>query len=507
MKRTHALNSPLIPAINPILGNVAEAKHCVQLLQQCDAGPKEQFFQSVPQCDINMYATRALKDKGNALFRDHDYGGAYKHYSDALGSSPTDAKLLTNRAATSLKLSEKQCSLKEKQEWLRRALDDSQNAIKTDPSWAKGYYWKAVCLAHLDERGPSLATAAISRHLFPSYCTNIPAVEDRFGNFDVHVVNTVQDFQSAAEKTDARNLVIVVKEGQYQLPEPLKVPENTVMVGLGKVQITCCSCVPQAIYMENIAQSSTVKSIKSLKESAKAYLDCGQLDAALTMYNEALVLYPNDSKILTSRASTYLKSAQQQNGSLSKRKPSLQLALNDAEAAIKADPSWLLGYRVKSVTLAELGRKPEALAAAAVFKHLSQGRDISEVTQRYGEIQVLDVETSDQLRRVIQNAEKLEGNSKNQVVVIKEGEYLLERSVEISEEIVIVGHGKVSVVCKTGEPLRFTTACHVENVEMAKDCDSQEKSQEFSSNDIQPEVIRLATPSGYDNTSNECKVN
>ena len=493
--------------INSILGNEADAKHYMQLLQQCDTEPKQQFFQRVPQCDVNMYATRALKDRGNALFREHDYVGAYKHYSDALGSSPNDAKLLTNRAATSLKLSEKQCSLKVKQEWLRRALDDSQNAIKTDPSWAKGYYWKAVCLAHLDERGPSLATAAISRHLFPSNCTNIPVVERRFGKFDVHVVNTVQDFQSAAEKTDTRNLVIVVKEGRYQLTEPLKVPENTVMVGLGKVQIMCYSCVPQAIYMENIAQSSTDESIKSLKESAKACLDRGQLDAALTMYNEALVLCPNDSKILTSRASTYLRSAQQQNGSPSKRKPSLQLALNDAEAAIKADPSWLLGYRVKSVTLAELGRKPEALAAAAVFKHLSQGRDISEVTQRYGEIQVLHVETSDQLRRVIQNAEKLEGNSKNQVVVIKEGEYLLETSVEISEEIVIVGHGKVSVVCKTGEPLRFTTACHVENVEMAKDCDSQEKSQEFSSNDIQPEVIRLATPSGYDNTSNECKVN
>ena len=494
-------------SINSILGNEADAKHYMQLLQQCDTEPKEQFFHSVPQSDINMYATRALKDRGNALFKDQDYVGAYKHYSDALGSSPDDAKLLTNRAATSLKLSEKQCSLKDKQKWLRRALDDSQNAIKTDPSWAKGYYWKAVCLAHLDERGPSLATAAISRHLFPSNCTNIPEVERRFGKFDVHVVNTVQDFQSAAEKTDTRNLVIVVKEGRYQLPEPLKVPENTVMVGLGKVQIMCYSCIPRAIYMENIAQSSTIEFIKSLKESAKAYLDHGQLDAALTMYNEALVLCPNDSKILTSRASTYLKSAQQQNGSPSKRKPSLQLALNDAEAAIKADPSWLLGYRVKSVTLAELGRKLEALAAAAVFKHLSQGRDISEVTQRYGELQVLVVETSDQLRPVIQNAEKLEGNSKNQVVVIKEGEYLLERSVEISEEIVIVGYGKVSVVCKTGEPLRFATACHVENVEMAKDCDSHEKSQEFSSNDTQPEVIRLATPSGYDNTSNECKVN
>ena len=497
--------------INSFLGNEADAKHYMQLLQQCDTGPKEQFFQSVPQCDINMYTTRALKDRGNALFKNQDYVGAYKHYSDALGLSPNDAKLLTNRAATSLKLSEKQCSLTDKQKWLRNALDDSQNAIKTDPSWAKGYYWKAVCLAHLGERGPSLATAAISRHLFPSNCANIPAVEDRFGNFDVHVVNTVQDFQSAAEKTDTRDIVIVVEEGCYQLPEPLKIPESTIMVGLGNVQVMCCSGVPfkskKPIYMENIAQSSTAESIKSLKESAKAYLDRGRLDEALTMYNKALVLCPNDPKILTSRASAHLKTAQQQKGSPSKRKPSMQLALIDAEAAIKADPYWLLGYRIKSVILAELGRKPEALAAAAVFKHLSQGRDISEVTQRYGELQVLVVETSDQLRRVIQNAGNLEGNSKNQVVVIKEGEYLLERSVEISEEIVIVGHGKVSVVCKTGEPLRFTTACYVENVEMAKDCDSQEKSQEFSSNDTQPEVIRLATPSGYDNTSNECKVN
>ena len=71
----------------------------------------------------------------------------------------------------------------------------------------------------------------------------------------------------------------------------------------------------------------------------------------------------------------------------------LRLALNDTDVAIKADPSWLLGYH----TLSELDRKPEALAIAAVLKHLSRGRDVSEVIQHYGEPQVHVVERSDQL--------------------------------------------------------------------------------------------------------------
>lgn len=49
---------------------------------------------------------------------------------------------------------------------------------------------------------------------------------------------------------------------------------------------------------------------------------------------------------------------------------------------------------------------------------------------------------------------------------------MLERSVEILEEIVIVGYGKVLVVCKIGEFLWFIIVCYVENVEMVKDCDS-----------------------------------
>jgi len=86
----------------------------------------------------------------------------------------------------------------------------------------KGYYWKAVCLANLDERGPSLAAAAIAQHLFPSKCTKIPAVKDRFGSCNAEIVTSVQELLRANERRDSQNLVIVVKEGRYELVNPLK---------------------------------------------------------------------------------------------------------------------------------------------------------------------------------------------------------------------------------------------------------------------------------------------
>ena len=328
--------------MHEFLGNRVKAKECTELLERCKTGAATQFTQGLPPIDTNMYITRILKERGNSLFKAQDYFGAKEVYTQALSLSPNDAKLLSNRAATNVKLSEKQCSVEDKQKWLEQALDDSQKAITVDPSWVKGYYWKAVCLAHLGKRGPSLATAAVAQHLFPSNCAQITAVVDRFGTYHLQVVYTVQGLQTTIERTDIRNLVIVMKEGRYQLPEPLTIPDNSVLVGLGGVQITCSKGVPlklnETIYMENITLSPTVESIQRLEEKAKVCLNRGQVDAAMALYNEALVSCPNDLKILTSRASVYLQFAEQNKDIPSKRKSLLQLALYDAEAAIKANP-------------------------------------------------------------------------------------------------------------------------------------------------------------------------
>ena len=491
------------------LGNSVKAKECYELLKQCHSGATTQANQGLPPIDNKMYVSRTLKDEGNRSFKAEDYFDAHKYYSRGLILSPNDAKLLSNRAATNIKLSERQCSVEHRQKYLREALQDSQNAIAADPSWVKGYYWKAVCLAHLGERGPSLAAAAVAQSLFPSECSNIPAVVSRFGSCYVQIVNSMQDLHTATEKTNVPNLVIVIKEGRYQLPEPLAIPENCVVVGLGDVQVMCSKGVPlkidPTIYMENIVLTPTEESIQRLREKAKLCLEGGHINTALGLYKEALVSCPNHPNILTSRALAYLKSAQQQQSISSKKRSLLQLALNDADAAIKADPSWLLGYHTKAVALSELDRKPEALAAAAVFKHLSRGRDVSEVIQHYGELQVHVVERSDQLQCVFENAKKLRG--KDQIILIKEGKYVLERSMDITQQSVIIGHGKVSIECRTGPPFRFLIACYVENVEMPGDCVSNQELHGCRSNETASEVIRLATPSDKDHISDECKVN
>ena len=147
--------------------------------------------------------------------------------------------------------------------------------------------------------------------------------------------------------------------------------------------------------------------------------------------------------------------------------------MNDAEAAIKADPTWLLGYYTKAASLAELERKQQALAAAAVFKHLSLGRDVPGVIQRYGDLQVLVVQSSDELCSAPERIKKLEGV--NQVVLIKEGAYQCKRSVECSQQLVLVGQGEVTISCTNGATCRFTEARYVENVEIIADCDSEEE--------------------------------
>jgi len=306
--------------------------------------------------------------------------------------------------------------------------------------------------------------------------------------------------------------VIVVKEGRYELSNPLKLQDNTVMVGLGETQITCLQGIPlkvnKTVYMENITLSPSTEAVSKLKEKAKGCLKRGHVEEALSLYSEALNTCPNDPQILTSRASTYLKCAEKKKAILSERMSLLELALNDAEVAIKADPVWLLGYYFKAASLAELDRKQQALATAAMFKHLSSGRDVPEVTQHYGDLQMQVVQSSVELCSVLQQV-KNPGDGVNQVVLLKEGEYLLKRTVEIAQPIIVAGQGEVKISCKIGAPFHFAQGGHVENVETFENCDSQQESHDFISNETegQSEVISLVTPPGYEHINSECKVN
>ena len=339
--------------VHVILGNEKEVLRLQELVVKCQQllpGRNKSVHQTLP-FNKNVIRTRRYKDCANFLFRKGNYLGALEFYNQALSLSRNDAKLLSNKAATCVKLSE-QSLLEDKEKFLEQALQASQSAIAADPSWVKGYYWKAVCLAHLGERGPSLAAAAVAKHLFSSECTKIPAVVDRFGSYDSQIITTILHLLYATERRNSRNAVIVVKEGRYELPSPLKIPKNAVMVGLGEVQIYCSKGVPlqhdSTVYMENISLYPT---LEILKEEAKRSLADGQVDLALSLYSQALTSCPNNPQILTSRALTYLKSAELKKGNPSERRSVLELGLKDSEATIKTDPTWLLGYYAKAAKL------------------------------------------------------------------------------------------------------------------------------------------------------------
>ena len=503
-----------------ILGNEEEAYKLGEQMRRSNEKPVTKLFSARPLCDVNVLIARELKNTANDYFKAQKFSKALEFYQKALDQFPNDAKILTNRAITYVKLSEEQAlkshgkdPKEDQQILLQYALQDTNKAVSTDPSWVKGYYWKAVCRAKLGQRGPSLAAAAVAEHFFPSQCTDIPAVMERFGSCSTQVITTIDDLYHAAKRADGNNLVLLLKEGRYELPNLLNVPANAVMVGIGKVQIICPKSIPlkldETVYTENIELLSSTDSIKIFKEKAKESLNRGQLDEALSLYSKAIAICPEDAQLLTARASTYLKSAEEKRN-MPERVSLLELAFKDSESSIRADPSWLLGYSTKAASLAELGRKHEALAAAAVFNHLSSGRNISSVIERYGALQIDVVKNSDELRKVLQ--EITEREVLNQIVLLNEGDYQLEKTVEMKQAIVVVGLGKVTVSCKTGVPFHFRKEHFVENVALQNGCSEEPASHEAicSRGDSgQEEVISLDLPSGYDNSSanSECKVN
>lgn len=95
----------------------------------------------------------------------------------------------------------------------------------------------------------------------------------------------MQELLQATERRDTRNVVIVLKEGRYELPNPLRLQDNTVMVGVGETQIICSQGIPlkvnKTVYMENITLSPSIESISVLKDKAKGCLNHGQVDEAL----------------------------------------------------------------------------------------------------------------------------------------------------------------------------------------------------------------------------------
>jgi len=101
---------------------------------------------------INPELALAEKEKGNAAFKEGKYPDAIAHYTEAIKRNPDDAKIFSNRAACYTKLME-----------LGLALKDSEECIRLDPKFIKGYLRKGGIL--LGMKDPTKASVAYQKAL------------------------------------------------------------------------------------------------------------------------------------------------------------------------------------------------------------------------------------------------------------------------------------------------------------------------------------------------------
>ncbi|MBW0531983.1 hypothetical protein O181_071698 [Austropuccinia psidii MF-1] len=89
---------------------------------------------------INPELSDKAREEGNVCFKNGDFAGAVKHYSESIKRNPSDPRAYTNRAASYSKLLA-----------LPEALKDTDAAIAADPEYTKAYIRKALTLFAMKE--------------------------------------------------------------------------------------------------------------------------------------------------------------------------------------------------------------------------------------------------------------------------------------------------------------------------------------------------------------------
>lgn len=104
-------------------------KDILEKLQEVEQLKKKRDIEAY----INPELSNEAREKGNELFKAHNYAESVKFYAEAVKRNPSDARNYSNRAASLLKLMA-----------LPEAEKDCDKAIELDPVFIKAYIRKAA---------------------------------------------------------------------------------------------------------------------------------------------------------------------------------------------------------------------------------------------------------------------------------------------------------------------------------------------------------------------------
>lgn len=118
----------------------------------------------------------------------------------------------------------------------------------------------------------------------------------------------------------------------------------------------------------------------------------------------------------------------------------MERALNDAQVAIKADCSWLLGYYFKEHALQSQTENSKLWLQLQCFSPCVRVRTSLKLCSAMAifKCKLFRVQLNHKGLQWVKNPYE---DEVNQVILLKEGEYLLKRTVEIPQSIVVAGQG------------------------------------------------------------------
>ncbi|XP_015522942.2 stress-induced-phosphoprotein 1 [Neodiprion lecontei] len=123
------------------------------LLSDIDKKIKEQERKAY----IDPIKAEEEKELGNQKFKDGDYVGAVKHYSEAILRNPDEPKYYSNRAACYTKLVAFDLGLK-----------DCEKCVEIDPKFIKGWIRKGKILQGMQQQGKALSAYQKALEIDPS---------------------------------------------------------------------------------------------------------------------------------------------------------------------------------------------------------------------------------------------------------------------------------------------------------------------------------------------------
>ena len=188
-----------------------------------------------------------IREQGNLAVKDKHFEEALDLYTKAIGASPSDYRLFSNRALCHIKLGQPQ-----------RAIDDCEQCLSLKPFYSKALHRMAWAIHELVKsgstqlKGRERATAAMAVHFDPDLRRDLLFCK-MFLEVQYKVIDSEKQLNHALMEGGEETFLLC--EGEYKIQFFL-VKTDLQFVGLGcKVVLRCtkvCAVVNARCYFENV---------------------------------------------------------------------------------------------------------------------------------------------------------------------------------------------------------------------------------------------------------------